>query len=117
MLTWSSPTIAKITKSGERVQVTEAEGAWLSSLVAVGASLGPFIASAVVNKMGRKGTILADMLIFLVSWSMLAYFKSVYVLYAARILAGIGVGCVFTILPMYIAEIAPVNYPTYKTYT
>lgn len=108
VLTWSSPTIPKITKEGEKVYVTNAEGAWLSSLVAMGASLGPFIASVVVNRIGRKWTILTDMLLFLMSWAMLAYFTSIYILYGARILAGIAVGCVFTILPMYIAEIAPV---------
>lgn len=109
VLTWSSPTIAKVTKHGERILVTIDQGAWLSSLVAVGASLGPFVASSVVNKIGRKWTIISDMFLFLASWSILAYCNLIYSLYFARILAGIAVGIVFTTVPLYVAEIAPVK--------
>lgn len=101
-MTWSSPTMPKLNKSPE-------EKAWIISLVALGASLGPFIASFIVNKLGRKWTIIADMFLFLISWSVLAYCTQTYCFYFARILAGLAVGIVFTVVPMYVAEISPVR--------
>lgn len=115
VLTWSSPIITKLTKTGERILITEDQGAWLSSLVAVGASLGPFVAGCTIDKIGRKWTIIADMILFLASWFILAYFTLIYWMYFARILAGIATGIIFTVVPMYVAETVPVKNYFYNT--
>ena len=110
VLSWSSPTLPKIEAVGERIHVSKEEGAWLSSLVALGAIFGPFIAGLVIDKIGRKWTIIADMFLYLLSWFLLAYCSMIYLLYVGRIVAGFAVGAVFTAVPMYIAEISPVGF-------
>lgn len=103
VLTWTSPTLPKL-------NLSPLEKACITSLTPLGAAFGPFIASFIVNKLGRKWTIIADMFLFLISWSALAYCREIiYCLYFARFLAGIAVGIVFTVVPMYVAEISPVG--------
>lgn len=72
----------------------------------LGALLGSAIVGATVDILGRKRTILISSFPFFASWIMVAYSKSIVVLYTARFIAGIADGWVFTAVPMYIGEIA-----------
>mgnify|MGYP002716700331 CR=1 FL=1 len=62
----------------------------------------------VAEKFGRKNTLLFSALPTLVSWIALAFSKSVETIYFARFLAGFVVGWIFTVISMYLAEIAHV---------
>lgn len=111
-LTWSSPTLVKLqevnSNTGLRT-ITEDEGSWVGSLVTLGAAIGPILAGALLDRLGRKNTILLSMILSAVSWITIGAIPSLYALYGARVLAGITVGVIFTAVPMYIAEIAEVS--------
>ncbi|XP_056631386.1 facilitated trehalose transporter Tret1-like isoform X1 [Diorhabda sublineata] len=106
---WSSPEIPKLlnatTNPFERV-VTEEEISWISSLLTLGAVTAPFLFGFLADKIGRKSTILLVGVPFFISYVMLATGEVIEVFYCARILSGIGVGGTFTMVPMYIGEIA-----------
>lgn len=110
-LTWSSPTLSKLmngdTNSGLRI--TEDEASWVGSLVTLGAAIGPILAGALLDRFGRKNTILLSMILSAVSWLIIGLIPNLYALYSARVLAGIAVGIIYTAVPMYIAEIAEVT--------
>lgn len=72
----------------------------------IGALLGSGIVGATVDILGRKRTIILSSFPFLAAWIMVAYSKSILVLYIARFIAGVADGWVFTAVPMYIGEIA-----------
>lgn len=72
----------------------------------VGAVIGSLTAATIVDILGRKRTILATAVPFFLSWIMVAFAKSVVVLYIARLIAGVADGVTFTVVPMYIGEIA-----------
>lgn len=106
---WSSPEIPKLlnaTSNPFQRVVTEDEISWISSLLTLGAVTGPFLFGFLADKIGRKASILLIGVPFFISYVMLATGKVVEVFYCARILAGIGVGGTFTLVPMYIGEIA-----------
>lgn len=120
-LTWTSPTLVKMQK-GDPVtgmKITADEASWVGSLIALGAAIGPLLAGALLDRLGRKNTILLSMILSAISWIMIGILVTVswtsigaasclYALYGARVLAGVAVGIIFTAVPMYIAEIAEV---------
>lgn len=114
-LTWSSPTTIKLMNGETNVgePLTEDESSWVGSLVTLGAAIGPILAGALLDRCGRKNTVLLSMILSAVSWIVIGATSSLYALYAARVLAGIAVGIIFTAVPMYIAEIAEVLFLCY----
>uniref|UniRef100_A0A8D8Q6F1 Facilitated trehalose transporter Tret1 n=1 Tax=Cacopsylla melanoneura TaxID=428564 RepID=A0A8D8Q6F1_9HEMI len=115
-MAWSSPSIPKLKDQG---LIDDNQGSWLTSLLAVGASIGPFLAYRLVDRIGRRTTIILNMLVIIISWALLdiapvlaphipSEFKldTLNIMYIARFLSGIGVGCSFMVTPLYIAEIS-----------
>lgn len=86
--------------------ITSDESSWIGSIVSLGAVCGPFIFGYGASRFGRKWTICSIGVPFAVSYFILAFAKSVELYYFARFLVGVGVGGVFTVLPMYMGEIA-----------
>ncbi|XP_050534195.1 facilitated trehalose transporter Tret1-like [Daktulosphaira vitifoliae] len=112
-ITWSSPTIFKLKNgdlSANGLSITDTEGAWIASLIALGAAIGPLIARFLVDRIGRKRTILFAISLLTISWLIIGLFPKVLPIYLARVLAGISVGLVYTVNPLYIAEISEPRY-------
>lgn len=112
-LTWSSPVASKLSSNETDPAempfdhlITEEENSWIGSLLAFGATFGPFLFGYSADRFGRKLTLLSLGCPFLISYLMLAFAKIVPLYYVARILSGLGVGGVFTVMPMYLGEIA-----------
>lgn len=98
-----------ITKPGQKIFITDAEGSWISSLLAIGAALGALPAGNVADRFGRKKTLLFLSAPFLISWAMIICGTNVWILYFARLLSGFGVGAACVLVPTYISEIAEVS--------
>ncbi|EFA12961.1 facilitated trehalose transporter Tret1-2 homolog [Tribolium castaneum] len=108
---WTSPEIPKMKISHEAgnplaLALTKSEESWIGSLLPVGATLGPFIAGLTADKIGRKNTLLAGTVPFIVAFAIAAYATNPLLFFLMRFLCGLAVGVVFTVLPMYIGEIA-----------
>lgn len=105
---WSS-TVLTTLKTGDSAlgrPLTPFEESWIASLISLGAACGPVLAGFCSDKFGRKKTLLAFAIPMLISHIMLTYASSPMEFYVARFLLGLGVGTVFTVVPMYIGEIA-----------
>lgn len=83
------------------------EGIVTSSLI-FGAAAGAFIAGNLSDKYGRKKALLALALIFLIGAIGTALAPSIPIMVFFRVILGIAVGGSSAIVPMFIAEIAPV---------
>ncbi|XP_054272960.1 facilitated trehalose transporter Tret1-like [Macrosteles quadrilineatus] len=104
--TWTSPTLPKLQVPNDIVWINDEEASWIGSLIAFGAIFGPFAAGFLVNRVGRKWSITASVVCIIISWLILLFARSVPLIYAARVLAGVGGGIIYTAVPMYVAEIA-----------
>ncbi|XP_044742668.1 facilitated trehalose transporter Tret1-like [Chrysoperla carnea] len=112
VFTWSSSALQKL--KGDNWEetsplshpVTVEQESWIGSLVQVGAIFGPILSFILVDKIGRKKTLIATAIPYILSWILLATTKSVIQIYCARIIAGLSVGAVFATLPAYIGEIS-----------
>lgn len=58
------------------------------------------------DKIGRKTALLLCTPLLISSWITIALANSIYLFYLARVLSGIGDGCLFAMLPTYVGEIA-----------
>ncbi|XP_060863974.1 facilitated trehalose transporter Tret1-like isoform X2 [Metopolophium dirhodum] len=105
-LTWSSPTLVKLENGDTGMKITSDQSSWVGSLVTLGAAIGPILAGVLLDRLGRKSTILLSMILSAISWITIGVVPGIMSLYVARVLAGIAVGIIFTAVPMYIAEIA-----------
>ncbi|XP_025831249.1 facilitated trehalose transporter Tret1-like, partial [Agrilus planipennis] len=109
---WTSPMIPKLNGQQDpdfnpvQPPITPSEESWIGSLLPLGAGIGPFAAGFFLDKIGRKKTILASNVPFLVAFIMFAVCSEVKYFFIGRFLCGLAVGGTFTVLPMYVAEIS-----------
>lgn len=107
--TWTSPSLPMLKSETSWLKLEGDQPAWIGSLVALGAALGPFLGGFLTNKIGRKHTINIAAVLELISWVILLLANTVSEIYIARILAGTGCGLVCAIVAMYIGEVAEVS--------
>ena len=72
-----------------------------------GCIFGNFFAGPLMNRIGRKSTLLISSILFIISSLMTAFSEAIVMFIIGRILAGIGVGFAILVAPVYIAEISP----------
>ncbi|VEN44661.1 unnamed protein product [Callosobruchus maculatus] len=103
---WPSPSLPQLIHENSSIAVTHDEGSWLAAMPCIGAASGSIIAAVIVDKIGRKTSMLLTSPLYFVTWIMVAYSPSVMLLYIARFLVGTSDGVAFTVFPMYLGEIA-----------
>ncbi|KAM3959837.1 facilitated trehalose transporter Tret1-like [Aphomia sociella] len=106
---WTSPVNGKLqntTTSPIGEPITSDEEAWIGSLLNIGAIIGPFLGGLASSKIGRKWGLISSSIPLFIGWILIAVATNVSFIYAGRIFWGIAVGMLFTISPMYCAEIA-----------
>ncbi|XP_018571574.1 facilitated trehalose transporter Tret1-like [Anoplophora glabripennis] len=88
---------------------TVLEDSWITSLHSLGAAVCPLFIGPLANKYGRKNTMIIFSLPMLASNIILIFANTVSLFYIARFLIGVGTGCVFSVVPLYVAEISSVE--------
>lgn len=77
------------------------------AILEVGAFASSLIVGRVGDIIGRRKTILYGSMIFVVGGALQAFSNGMAMLILGRIIAGVGVGCLSTIVPVYQSEISP----------
>jgi MFS family permease len=90
-------------------QVSKSRLGLASSLLCLGALLGCLLGGKPLGKFGRKPTILGASLLFLVGLLLLCFALNVPMLYAGRLIVGLGIGVTCVAAPVYLSEIGPVR--------
>ena len=103
---WNSPSIVILMADDSPIPVTASIVSTLVATVTIGHTLAPPINTCIVDRIGRKNTMLLGILPLLVSWGLITIATSIWELYAARLLAGLALGIFICVLPMYIGEIS-----------
>jgi len=86
--------------------VTSDDIAWIVNLMYVGVGIGSLVPFILMDNIGRKGTLLVTTIPKILSWIIIGLSTSVPVIYVGRILAGIGCGITYAVMPMYLGEIS-----------
>ncbi|KAJ8930371.1 hypothetical protein NQ314_016835 [Rhamnusium bicolor] len=103
---WPSTYVPVLVEGNYTFQITSEEGSWLTVMPLIGAIIGAFLTGLIVNMFGRKTLIVFSSLPFIASWLLVAFAKSSALMFVGRFLAGTADGLSFTIIPMYLGEIA-----------
>ncbi|XP_075210440.1 facilitated trehalose transporter Tret1-like [Lycorma delicatula] len=103
---WITPIIVWFKGPKSEIPMTSDESSWVASIIELGNFFTPLPSGILVDKIGRKPCLLSIAPMYIASWLLVLTTRSVFVLYIARIIQGFAMGIVFTVLPMYLAEIA-----------
>lgn len=102
---FSSPAIPKIETSSNLLPTKELS-AWFGSLMTIGAIFGGPCAGYLIEKIGRRRTIMATSLPFVAGWFSIGYAGNTNHLLFGRLLCGFASGMVSVSSPVYIAEVS-----------
>ena len=103
VLGYSSPSLPDLTTDGLLVGTQKS---WYGSLITIGALCGSYAAGWMVEKYGRKSTIIYSAAPYVIGWLLLAAAEDYVVLYIGRIVTGFVGGMTSLCVPLYIAEIS-----------
>ncbi|XP_072384171.1 facilitated trehalose transporter Tret1-like [Diabrotica undecimpunctata] len=109
---WSSPCIPKLAGQVDPEfnplpkPATIKEISWITALHCMGAIFGPLLTGCIAYKIGKKKTLLLFAIPQMVSHMILIFANKVIHFYIARFLLGMGTGCVFSLVPVYVAEMS-----------
>ncbi|KAJ4369745.1 Ribulose bisphosphate carboxylase large chain [Neocucurbitaria cava] len=88
-------------------QPTAAELGTMVAILEVGAFISSLAVGRIGDVLGRRKTILYGSLIFVVGGALQTYANGMKMMMLGRIIAGLGVGTLSTIVPVYQSEISP----------
>lgn len=103
---WTAPVLPILMGPNSPVPITEHEGEWMETFLWIGSLMCLPLTMYLVDKIGRKRSILLASSFMFTVWVLIALAPSVEYLYVARLLAGAASDTAYVSTPMYIAEIA-----------
>ncbi|KAI4456963.1 sugar transporter-like [Holotrichia oblita] len=105
---WPSPALLALQSDESPIgrPITDEEGSWIVSLSRLAMIPSALLGGFVTEKIGRKYCMLIGGVFLLFPWFMLAFGKSIWVLYAARFIAGLAVGALVVCGTIYVGEVA-----------
>ena len=75
----------------------------------IGAAIGSLFSGTISDKIGRKPVILIADALFTLGAILMAFAPTIWFLMIGRVVVGLGVGAAAQIVPLYLAEVAPVE--------
>ncbi|XP_040050597.1 solute carrier family 2, facilitated glucose transporter member 8 [Gasterosteus aculeatus] len=107
VLGYSSPAIPELSRIADpRLRLDAAQASWFGSIVTVGAAAGGLLGGWMVGRIGRKLTLMFCSLPFVSGFVVIIAARSVWMLYAGRLLTGLASGVTSLVVPLYISEMA-----------
>lgn len=103
---WTAPTVPILLSKDSPMEVSESQAEMLESILMIGACCGLPVTIYLVDKIGRKKSLIASATTTLIAWIVMATVSRVGWIFAARFFAGMAGDMAFVAAPMYIAEIA-----------
>jgi len=79
-------------------------------MFAIGGLVGGLVAGWLADRIGRRGLIMYNNLLFILGSLLMMFAVSTEMLLVARIIIGIGAGISTVIVPMYVGEVSPSKY-------
>lgn len=81
-LGWTSPSLPKLMEGNDAksIHLTTKEASWVASLLMIGAAGGSILCGFMVNVIGRKNTMLFTAVPSIISWLMIAFATSPWVI-------------------------------------
>ncbi|XP_053137949.1 solute carrier family 2, facilitated glucose transporter member 8 isoform X1 [Hemicordylus capensis] len=107
VLGYSSPAIPELRKSVDpALRLDGSQASWFGSVVTLGAAAGGILGGYVVDKAGRKLSLMLCAVPFVFGFLIITAAQNVWMLYVGRLVNGLASGITSLVVPVYISEIA-----------
>ncbi|XP_043096788.1 solute carrier family 2, facilitated glucose transporter member 8 isoform X3 [Puntigrus tetrazona] len=107
VLGYSSPAIPELRKIQDPgLQLSADEASWFGSVVTIGAALGGLFGGWIVERIGRKLSLMFCALPFICGFTIIIAAQNHWMLYGGRVLTGLASGVTSLVVPLYISETA-----------
>lgn len=103
---WPSPTLTKMTAGEAPIILDDNQISWMVSLMFLGHISSPIPTGFLMEMFGRKKTCLYLSILPVSSWLLIIFATSATDLYIARFTAGLWIGVISVIIPVYVGEIS-----------
>lgn len=108
-LGWPTSVAEKLINHQTEISMNLDQLSWVVCLMDVGNTVSPLFGGYLMDRMGRKPSIAVLGPLFFVSWLLALFVPHAWALYVARLMAGLGKGMSYTVVPVFLGEIAGVN--------
>ncbi|XP_061117212.1 solute carrier family 2, facilitated glucose transporter member 8 isoform X2 [Conger conger] len=107
VLGYCSPAIPDLCKiNNPQLQLDADQASWFGSVVTLGAALGGVVGGWIVEKIGRKLSLMFCSMPFIFGFAIIIGAQNVWMLHAGRVLTGVASGVTSLVVPLYISEIS-----------
>jgi MFS family permease len=106
LLGWSSPAAPRLVDEQQYFPITSDQWSWVTSIYNVGCSISCLIVGFLMNKYGRKWTMIGFVFPFVIGWSLLIWAQNFTMMVVARFILGVAGGAFYIAMPQYTTEIA-----------
>ncbi|KAG5671427.1 hypothetical protein PVAND_001623 [Polypedilum vanderplanki] len=103
---WSSPASPRLVEEGQYFPITPNGMSWIASIVTVGGAFSCIPIGYFMNKIGRKSTMMALVIPFLLGWALIIWAQNFAMMVSGRFFLGLAGGAFCISAPQYSAEIA-----------
>lgn len=101
---WSAGTLTSLDADPD-ITMGTAETAWVASIISVGSLAGSVVAGRVMDKLGRRTTLLAMAPVLLLGWLTMALAPNIAGVLTGRAICGVATAFLFSTGPVYCSEI------------
>ena len=107
---WSGPVIHILSNSTTaEFPVSPTQCNFIASLMPIGALFGGLLGGTLMERFGRKGTMIGDSLFFALFYLFLAAAQNVWMLFIGRFFIGMATGIASIASPTYVSEVTSAN--------
>lgn len=100
---WASPALEQFKKE---LDLSDENASWAGSIMTLGAAAVNIVIAVILDRIGRKWTMLIMAIPFVLSWMLLAFAKGIVLLLIGRFISGLCGGTYCVAAPTYTAELA-----------
>ncbi|XP_014798293.1 PREDICTED: solute carrier family 2, facilitated glucose transporter member 8 isoform X1 [Calidris pugnax] len=107
VLGYSSPVIPELRKINDpKLRLDSSQASWFGSVVTLGAAAGGILGGYLVDKVGRKLSLMLCSIPYVFGYVVIISAQNVWMLYFGRVLTGLASGITSLVVPVYISEIS-----------
>lgn len=105
-LGWSSPAAPRLIDEEQYFPISTSQWSWIASIVTVGCAISCIPIGYLMNKFGRKRTMMCLVVPFLIGWGLIIWAQNFMMMLIGRVFLGLAGGAFCITAPQYSAEIA-----------
>lgn len=105
-LGWSAPASPRLLEEEQYFPISTNQWSWIASMITVGCAISCIPIGYLMNKIGRKRTMLFLVIPFIIGWSLIIWAQNFIMMLIGRLFLGLAGGAFCISAPQYSAEIA-----------